>query len=319
MLNRFRSILPISTSHIAVKIPFLMLLMSCASASALADEQESGRLFNAPGAVLYYEVRGSGPGTPLFILNGGPGFDHTYLHCSPAWDSLAKHRPVIFYDQRGNGRSPALKAGQSCTLADQLADLEALRGHLGFQRIDVLGHSWGGYLAMAYAARNPGRVAHLIICDSAAPKWQDTIFLFKDIFPEGVERQQALAFAQTLGDGAAGKASIKEYLSMLFYSPEKRDAFLVNASSYAFSPSINAALDQDIQRFDLNPELPKFRFPTLVITGRYDINVAPAVAYKIHQAIPQSRFVVFERSGHLPFYEQPEEFVKAVEEFLSAK
>jgi len=292
---------------------FLILL----SSSAIATAQESGKTFDASGAVIYFEVRGSGAGTPLFIVNGGPGFDHSYLHCSNAWDQLAKHRAVVFYDQRGNGRSGSLKAGQSCTLADQIADLEALRSHLGFGRIDVLGHSWGGYLAMAYAARHPDRIQHLIICDSAAPKWQDTIFLFKDVFPEGVARQDALNFSQTLGDADAGRESLREYLSMLFVSTEKRDEFLSKANSYAFNRQINQVLNQDLQKFDLNPELPKFKFPTLVITGRYDINVAPAVAYRIHKAIPNSRFVVFERSGHLPFYEEPEGFVSVLEEFLS--
>jgi proline iminopeptidase len=295
----------------------LGLLLLLSSASVSADDRETGKTFNAPGAIIYYEVRGGGSATPLFVVNGGPGFDHSYLHCSDAWDRLAKDRPVVFYDQRGNGRSGPLKAGQSCTLADQIADLEALRAHLGFQQVDMLGHSWGGYLSMAYAARHPEHIKNLIICDSAAPRWQDTIFLFKDVFPETVARQDALAFAESLGDEEASRASIREYLSMLFVSAEKRDAFLAKASSYAYNRGVNRVLNQDIQKYDLNPELPKFKFPTLVITGRYDINVAPAVAYRIHRAIPNSQFVVFERSGHLPFYEEPDAFVRLVEEFLS--
>src|SRR5215470_481334 len=118
---RFRSGSPTFLPCIVIKAFLLPLLLFFAVTSGFADEHEAGKLFNAPGATLYYEVRGSGPGTPLFVVNGGPGFDHSYLHCSTAWDSLARHRPVIFYDQRGNGRSPALKAGQSCTLADQIA------------------------------------------------------------------------------------------------------------------------------------------------------------------------------------------------------
>lgn len=305
------------TTALSTSVLGLALLFLPSSARAMAQDAESGKTFNAPGAVIYFEVRGSGPATPLFVVNGGPGFDHTYLHCSDAWDLLAKRRTVVFYDQRGNGRSGALKPGQSCTLADQISDLEALRSHLGFQRIDVLGHSWGGYLAMAYAARHPDRIEHLIICDSAAPKWQDTIFLFKDVFPEVVERQDAQSFAQTLGDAEAARASIREYLSMLFVSTEKRDAFLAKANSYAVNREVNQILNQDLQKFDLNPELPKFKFPTLVITGRYDINVAPAVAYRIHRAIPHSRFAVFERSGHLPFYEERDAFVSMIDEFLS--
>ena len=305
------------TTGLAIRVLGLALLLLPSSARAMAEDSESGKTFNAPAAVIYFEVRGSGTATPLVVVNGGPGFAHTYLHCSGAWDLLAKHRTVVFYDQRGNGRSGALKPGQSCTLADQIADLDALRSHLGFQRIDVLGHSWGGYLGMAYAARHPDRIEHLIICDSAAPKWQDTIFLFKDIFPEAVERQDAQNFSQALGDAEAGRASIREYLSMLFLSMEKRDAFLAKADSYTINREVNQILNQDLQKFDLNPELPKFKFRTLVVTGRYDINVAPAVAYRIHRAIPHSRFAVFERSGHLPFYEEPDAFVSLVEEFLS--
>jgi proline iminopeptidase len=75
-------------------------------------------------------------------------------------------------------------------------------------------------------------------------------------------------------------------------------------------------VEHDVERFDLNPEIRKFKFPTLVITGRYDINVAPSVAWKMHKAIAGSQFVVFEKSGHLPFYEEPEAFVRALEAFL---
>jgi len=294
-------------------------LFAAALALPVYATEEAGKTFDAPGATLYYEVRGGGPGVPLFLANGGPGFDHLYLHAGDVWDRIAESRPVIFWDQRGNGRSGALKSGQSCTLADQVADLEALRAHLGFEKIDLLGHSWGGYLAMAYAARHPERIAHLVILDSAAPRWQDTRFLFEDVFPETVERQQALAYDVTLGDQEAITADMREYMSMLFVSPEKRDAFLALAPSFAYSQSINLALNADLARFDLNPELPHFHFPTLVGTGRYDFNVAPVIAYRIHKAIPGSRFVVFEWSGHLPFAEEPEVFRRGLEDFLAGK
>ena len=104
---------------------------------------------------------------------------------------------------------------------------------------------------------------------------------------------------------------------MLFYSPEKRDAFVGKLPASVFKKEVNQAVVRDVNRFDLNPEIRKFHFPVLVITGRYDMNVAPLVAYKIHQAISGSRFAVFERSGHLPFYEEPEGFVREVEQFMA--
>ncbi len=294
------------------------LLGLIVSGYASADAPESGKLFRGPHATLYYEIRGTASGIPLVVVNGGPGVEHAYLHCSDAWDLLAQRRRVVFYDQRGVGHSQRLAKNQSCTLADQIADLEALRGHLGFERIDVIGHSWGGYLAMAYAARHPERIAHLVICDSGAPKWGDTVFLFKDIFPETWARMEAVAFAEELGDSAAAQISFHEYLTMLCYSPQKRDAMLARPAP-VFVSAVNRALNVDLARYDLNPELAKFRFPTLVMTGRYDINVAPSVAWKIHHAIPDSRFEVFETSGHLPFYEERDKFVQVVEGFLSGR
>jgi proline iminopeptidase len=289
---------------------------SISSASFGAVTEDGQTIDISGGGKLYYHIAGGGSGTPLIVINGGPGFDHTYLHVSTAWGTLAKNRRVIFYDQRGNGRSSPLKPGQSCTLADQIADLEALRAHLGIEKWDVLGHSWGGYLSMAYSARHSERIAHLIIVDSGAPKFSDTIFLFAQIFPETTERRNGYTFADAMGDKAASDASIADYLTMLFYSAEKRDEFIAKMQPGAYTKLVFETLIADLARFDLNPELPKFKFPTLVVTGRYDINVAPLLAYKIHNAIPGSKFVVFERSGHIPFYEQPDEFVAAVESFL---
>ncbi len=320
---RFRRRLPRCLTGAGAAATFLVSL-AVTSTSAAADPAEHGTLVKAPGATLYVEVRGAGradgPSTPLplVVVNGGPGFDHSYLHVSDAWDRLARSRPVVFYDQRGLGHSPVLAAGQSSTLADQIEDLEAVRAHLGLPRVDLLGHSWGGYLAMAYTARYPQHVAHLILCDSAAPRWSDTATLFKDVFPEGVARQDALGFQQALGDASAAAASIQEYLAMLFVSPAKRQVFLAASVGFQYSGPINAALNADLAHFDLNPELLKLRLPALVMTGRFDANVAPSTAYKIHQAIAGSRFVVFEASGHLPFFEEPDAFVSTVETFLAS-
>jgi proline iminopeptidase len=275
-----------------------------------------GTVFKAPGARIWYEVRGTAPGRPLVMVNGGPGFDHTYVLCSDAWDVLARKRRVAFYDQRGNGRSGRLAVGQSCTLADQIDDLDALRAQLGAAQIDLIGHSWGGYLVMAYAVKHPDRVAHLIIADSAAPKWGDTEFIFKYIFPEGVERQGVLDFSDALGDTTAGQESLREYLQMLFVSAEKRDEFLSRRSTYHYAREVNEKLNADLARYDMWPALPGLTMPTLVLTGRYDINVAPSTAWRIHKAIPGSRWAVFEKSGHLPYFEEPERFVNVVEEFL---
>jgi proline iminopeptidase len=297
-----------------MKTAALLLLLL---AAPLFAAEEVGKTFEANGVTIWYEVRGAGAATPLIIVNGGPGFDHAYTHLGdPVWDRIARTRRVVFYDQRGNGRSSELKPGQSCTLADQIADLDALRAQLGTEKLALLGHSWGGYLVMAYAARHPEHLEKLIIVDSAAPKLADTKFMFNDFFPDTVEKQDRFTFADTLGDKNATAEGLKLYMTMLFYSPEKRDAALPRLAASDYHKAVNEAIVADLGRFDLNPELPKYRFPTLVVTGRYDINVAPSVAWKIHKAIPGSQFVVFERSGHIPYYEEPEPFAKMLEGFL---
>jgi proline iminopeptidase len=291
------------------------LVLAFGTWAAAADPP--GATLSSGGVTIWYGIRGSGSGIPLIVANGGPGFDHSYLLCGDVWDTLAKGRKVVFYDQRGNGRSSELKEGQPCGLAEQIDDLEALRAHLGFEKFDLLGHSWGGYLVMAYAARHPEHIAHLMIVDSAAPKIQDTVFLFKNIYPETTAREDALAFAVELGDQKAIAADLHEYMTMLFYTPQAREAYLARSSSFVYRQEVNKAVFADLQRFDLNPELPKFTFRTLVVTGRYDFNVAPSVAWAIHRAIPGSELAVFEKSGHLPFCEEPEAFLARVGAFLS--
>ena len=295
---------------------FILAIWIAVPLVALAADP-AGRLIDGPAGKLYVETRGTAPGRPLLIVNGGPGFDHGYLVTSPVWDELARTRRVVMYDQRGTGRSMAVKPGTPLTLADQLADLEAVRKSLGGQDVDLLGHSYGGAVVMAYTARFPDRVKRLLIVDSAAPKWTETVFLFKQVYPEASERMDGFEFGAQFNDQAAIDAQIREYLSMILWDPDHRDAFLKQWSPGSFRRHVNEALDADMGKYDLNPEIGKFRLPVLVITGRYDMNVAPVVAMRIHRAIPGSQLVIFDRSGHLPFFEEPERFKKVVEEFLS--
>ncbi|MCP5002641.1 MAG: alpha/beta fold hydrolase [Planctomycetes bacterium] len=304
-------------SYFFIKELFLIIIsVTIITTDLSAQEPYSGQLFEGNEVTLYYEVLGNASGIPLFVLNGGPGVNHNYLHPSKVWDELAKKNSVIFYDQRGTGKSPALETNQTCTLEDQINDLNALRRHLDYEKIILIGHSWGGYLSMAYAVSFPERVEKMILVCSAAPKWDDNIFLFDYVFPETVERRKQLALAAELGDADAEEAGNLAYLSMLFLSEEKRDEYISKCKDFKHNRTINISLNQDLLRYDLNTELAKLKTPVLVITARYDTNVAPLVSYKIHQKIDGSKFIIFERSGHMPFYEEPSEFLRIVENFL---
>ena len=141
------------------------LALSCVVASAVGAQsrsvQDSLRL---PGVTLHYQTRGRGE--PVLILSGGPGAPGAYLE--PVYDSVAHHARAILLDQRGTGRS-VLGRTDSTTLTLRLAveDIEALRKRLGVEKLTLLGHSWGGQLAMAYTVAHPKRVRALILVGSA--------------------------------------------------------------------------------------------------------------------------------------------------------
>ena len=106
---------------------------------------------------------------------------------------------------------------------------------------------------------------------------------------------------------------------MIFYSREKLDRYMANAKDLGYFPRTGEAVGNATATLDLTPALPKFTCPTLVITGRYDMNVAPLTAWKMYKAIPGAKFAAFEESGHLPSYEEPDKYVQVVNDFLSAR
>src|SRR5437870_3453658 len=112
------------------------------------------------GTSLFYVDVGSG--IPCFVMHGGLGFDHTYLH--PWLDPLSEVLRLVYYDHRGNGQS-GRPAAETLTFDQFGDDADALRQRLGLERMAVMGHSFGGFIALAYALRYPKRVTHLTLVD----------------------------------------------------------------------------------------------------------------------------------------------------------
>ena len=254
--------------------------------------------------IAYYE-EGRREGTPLVVIAGGPGFDHDYLRIGKGWDQLIAEHRVVFYDQRGTGHSSPVTPEISITVTDFVADLEALREALNAKSLDLLEHSCGGYFAMAYATAHADRVRHLILVDSAGPKMtDDVVTLFGQIYPDK---------GAVLPDWS--KKSLEGYLSLLFHSPENRKAWLPQAAKVGFNPLVFEKLSSKPP--DLTSEISKLKVPTLILHGRHDMNVAPITGWTLHQAIKDSQIIFFESSGHLPFFEEPELFGRAVGHFIT--
>lgn len=272
-------------------------------------------MVKTPDVDLAYETYGAArSATPVIVANGGPGLSHVYMLQNDVWTRrVALHRQVVFYDQRGTGKSTRVAADVSFGMDAQVADLEAVRAKFGFEKFNLVGDSYGGLLAMAYAAAHPEHVERLVLSDSAAPAWKDIVRVLPDVFPDVLEQ----IAAREKNGGDAADQRIRDHFLMLFYNEANRDAYLAGIKDLGSNPQVSAAVQKATRTIDLTQELPKFKFPTLVITGRYDMNVTPLTAWNIYKAIPGAKFVVFEKSGHLPSYEEPDKYVRVVDAFFN--
>jgi proline iminopeptidase len=266
---------------------------------------------------LGYETLGTpGAEIPIIAVNGGPGLSHAYMMQNDLWQRVAAHRLVILYDQRGTGASKHLQPDAPQTMEAQIADLDAIRRTLALERVAVLGDSYGGMIAMAYAAAHPEHVARLILSDSAAPSWKSMVHLLPQVFPDREEEGEKEAKKLAADPEAVARAGLVNHMRQMFYSTEMRDAYLTHMGDLGFEPAVGGAVQRATENLDLTAKLPGFHFPTLVITGRYDMNVAPLTAWRMAHAIPGAQLVFFEKSGHLPAYEEPDRYLQTLESFL---
>jgi proline iminopeptidase len=279
------------------------------------------------GARLF--IRDVGSGRPIIVAHGGPDFDHEYL--VPELDGLAEQFRLVFYDQRGRGRSFAGEGPQSVTIASEVEDLDRIRVWTGSGSVALIGHSWGGLLAMEYAIRYPDRVSHLILMNTAPASHRDMLALRREWAsrrtPEQSERMTELA-----SDPAylAGDIEVEaEYYRIHFGTTvRRRDQLdeIVRRLRVGFTPAgiVAARAIEDAlyaqtwsaEDYDLIPELRSLPIPTLVIRGEDDF-VPAEVMRRIASAIPRASFVEIGESGHFAYLEQPELVRSIISEFLA--
>ena len=302
------------------KVRQFVLLFLLVSFSVLAQKvQPVTGIVHTPDVDIAYEVYGTAhTATPVIAVNGGPGLSHKYMLQNDVWPRLSQGRQIVFYDQRGTGKSQRVSPKALQNMAAQVADLESVRSYLGFEKVDLVGDSYGGLLSMAYVSAHPEHVRKLILSDSAPPAWKDIVHLLPQVFPD-IEEQDAEIGKKLGNTDAAAQEQLINHFRMIFYSEDLLHAYLSGIGDLGYAPKIGEAVSNATADIDLTTKLPKFTVPTLVITGRYDMNVAPLTAWRMYKAIPGAKFVVFAKSGHLPYYEEPDKYVQVVDTFLAGR
>jgi len=294
----------------------LKLLATAIFLATSATAQTTGKVHTPDVDLAYLTYGNPTSAIPVIAVNGGPGLSHIYMVQNDLWHRVARHRLVVLYDQRGTGGSKPLAPGASQSMETQVADLEAVRIALHLDKVALVGDSYGGFLSMAYAATHPEHVAKLILSDSPSAAMKDMVHVLPQVFPD--IQEQAAAEAKKLSPEAAAQLGIRDHFRMIFYSPELRDKYLAGAPDLGFEPAVARAVSQSSRQQDYTPKLAGFTtFPTLVLTGRFDMNVAPLTAWHLAHQIPGAKFVVFEKSGHLPAYEEPDLYLEVLESFLN--
>jgi proline iminopeptidase len=258
-----------------------------------------------------------GHGRPMLLMHGGPGLDHTYLR--PWLDPLGDHAQLIYYDQGGNGRSNRPQSYEGISF-DTLADeADALRASLGYERIILFGHSFGGSLALWYALRYSKHLDGLIVCDSV-PVLDYPINSANAGTPE-----QLQAAARGMSDPAAlsedhlWRQAWMTVLPLYFHSYDpQRGAAMDEAMHYSAKAFVHGNT-RLLPTFNVLHQLGNIKVPTLVMAGRYDWITPPTPgAERIHAALPDSKLVIFEQSGHFPFIEEQETFIATVSAWIAS-
>lgn len=279
-----------------------------------------GMFVQSNGAQIY--CRTFGKGDPVVVIHGGPGLSHEYL--LPQMTKLGDKNRVIFYDQRACGRSTGAVTTESINIAMFMEDIEAIRKTLGYEKITVLGHSWGGFLTMEYGIRHPDSVTKIILMNSAPASSEGFALFMKEWVKRVTPFQTELTEIKESKEFRGGlPAATEKYHRIIFrtycYNPQKADLLNLFMTPEAF---MNGSQVAEIFRqtlfskpYDLRPQLKKMDIPTLVIHGDFDV-VPPITAQEIHDSIPGSKFILLKNCGHFPYVEIPDELFMELRGFL---
>ena len=310
---------------------FLFFILGEAGAQPFPDSRTDGKFILVNGAKLW--VVTVGKGDPLFIIPGGPGGNHLGYR---SFDSLAAHNTIVYFDGFGRGKSDTAVNVTAYSLQRDIEDLEGLRKAMGFNQINVLGHSYGGLVAQGYALQFPQHVKHLVLANTfhSFIMWQEnddnSNHEIKTNYPELWDSLMKIREMGAVSSDAAHQELYGRvpYGFLYAYNPDKfrqRPPFYYpnpfNTKLYyqMVGKDGDFIVGSDIGNFDYRDKLKNLKMPVLIYGGRFDRVAVPEMMIKFREYCPQARFVMFEYSGHNPQVEEPSRLFPLLQEFLNGK
>lgn len=290
--------------------------------------QTTKSFYNGP-LELFYEEQGSGP--PLYILSGGPGEapEHPYQQIM---DSLAPYYTCVLLHQRGSGKSKNIPINENTiNIKSYTQDIELVRQKRGDKQITLFGYSWGGLLAMNYAAEYPNNVANLMLVASAPPSYKLWNVLYDNQFSrrsetelDSMEALQKIFSAKTekeldslkiaapnSKEVLAYKEFIHIHVRAMYFDRRKVSRPLYEKVFYDFNFQPIPIIDKEVleTKFDITEKLKKLNTPTLIIYGRQD-DQGESTFYLQQESLKNNETYVIEQCGHEILEEQPFQFFK---------
>lgn len=315
----------------AVTLPrlswFAMLLVACRTAapSTPAPTPSEGRIAG-DGAALFYRMVGSGPDV-LVMIHGGPGMDSGYM--VPDFAPLAAHHRLLFYDQRGAGRSEILKDDPALfTMAHHVADLEALRVQFGIERLTLVAHSFGPALAASYAIAHPDRVARMIFLGPVPPRAGDMDKRYGATLEGRLtaeQRAEMTRLEDAMLHGPDPVQACRAYWAIAVL-PRVARPELASKVTGDFCSSGAAAIragmgvagphtSESLGDWDFRAQLAKVTAPTLIIHGETDA-IPMDLVEEWTTAMPAAKLIKVPGASHFPYVERPDLVWPAIEQFL---
>ena len=268
------------------------------------------------GVSLFVEVIGHG--VPLVLMHGGPALDYTTML---PLQVLADQFTLVFYDHRCNGHSEGAEVS-SMTMENLTADADALRQALGFDKWAVLGHSFGGNVALEYALRYPQHISHLVLINTGGDQWWVNQNAPELLRKRGYPSKTVEAARRFYNGQITSREFLRVYLKFnsAYYHQNSYLILLKGLTSGHMMKSKPEALIfgyQMLQGWTVMNRLSEIKMPTLILAGRHDFLYPTEHQVALAAGIPNARLEIIECAGHVPHLEQLDAVQSLIRNFLA--